>query len=106
MEALRRARRRPPEWSGACAARPLLALLSCAHRGCRFREARRGGGDGRHQLVRLGARDDERRLSEPSYNKDKALLSLERRLRNVPPLERIALLNEMIAAVEELSGER
>jgi hypothetical protein len=35
------------------------------------------------------------------------LLSLERRLRDVPPLERIALLNEMIAAaVEELaSGE-
>ena len=45
--------------------------------------------------------------SEPSYNKDKVLLSLERRLREVPPLERIALLNELIAAaVEELSGER
>ncbi len=43
----------------------------------------------------------------PSYNKDKVLLSLERRLRDVPPLERIALLNEMIAAaVEELAGER
>jgi transcriptional regulator with XRE-family HTH domain len=43
----------------------------------------------------------------PSYNRDKVLLSLERRLRDVPPLERIALLNEMIAAaVEELaSGE-
>ncbi len=39
----------------------------------------------------------------PSYNRDKVLLSLERRLRDVPPLERIALLNEMIAAaVEEL----
>lgn len=41
----------------------------------------------------------------PSYNKDKVLLSLERRLRDVPPLERIALLNELIAAaVEELSS--
>ena len=40
-----------------------------------------------------------------TYNKDKVLLSLERRLRDVPPLERIALLNELIAAaVEELSG--
>ena len=45
------------------------------------------------------------RLSEeqPSYNRDKVLLSLERRLREVPPLERIALLNELIAAaVEEI----
>ena len=43
--------------------------------------------------------------SEPSYNKDKVLLSLERRLRDVPPLERIALLNELIAAaVEELAS--
>ena len=44
-------------------------------------------------------------LSEsPSYNKDKVLLSLERRLRDVPPLERIALLNQLIAAaVDELS---
>ena len=41
----------------------------------------------------------------PTYNKDKVLLSLERRLRDVPPLERIALLNEMIAAaVEELAN--
>ena len=40
-----------------------------------------------------------------TYNKDKVLLSLERRLRDVPPLERIALLNELIAAaVDELSG--
>ena len=40
----------------------------------------------------------------PSYNRDKVLLSLERRLRDVPPLERIALLNEMIAAaVQELA---
>ncbi|MEX2290465.1 MAG: helix-turn-helix transcriptional regulator [Mycobacteriales bacterium] len=39
-----------------------------------------------------------------SYNRDKVLLSLERRLRDVPPLERIALLNELIAAaVEELA---
>lgn len=38
-----------------------------------------------------------------SYNRDKVLLSLERRLRDMPPLERIALLNELIAAaVEEL----
>ena len=43
----------------------------------------------------------------PSYNKGKVLLSLERRLRDVPPLERIALLNELIAAaVEELSAGR
>lgn len=43
----------------------------------------------------------------PTYNKDKVLLSLERRLRDVPPLERIALLNQMIAAtVEELAQER
>ena len=43
----------------------------------------------------------------PSYNKDKVLLSLERRLRDVPPLERIALLNEMIAAaVDELGAAR
>src|SRR5688500_18986985 len=47
------------------------------------------------------------RSDSPSYNKDKVLLSLERRLRDVPPLERIALLNELIAAaVEELAGER
>ena len=41
----------------------------------------------------------------PSYNRDKVLLSLERRLRDVPPLERIALLNELIAAAvdEELA---
>lgn len=39
-----------------------------------------------------------------TYNKDKVLLSLERRLRDVPPLERIALLNQLIAAaVDELS---
>lgn len=37
----------------------------------------------------------------PSYNRDKVLLSLERRLRDVPPLERIALLNELIAAAAE-----
>ena len=46
-------------------------------------------------------------LSSPeptSYNRDKVLLSLERRLRDVPPLERIALLNELIAAaVDEIS---
>jgi hypothetical protein len=42
----------------------------------------------------------------PSFNRDKVLLSLERRLRDVPPLERIALLNELIAqAVGELAGE-
>lgn len=39
------------------------------------------------------------------YNRDKVMLSLERRLRDVPPLERIALLNELIAAtVDELSS--
>lgn len=32
------------------------------------------------------------------YNRDKVLLSLERRLRDVPPLDRIALLSELIAA--------
>ncbi|HEU0103304.1 MAG TPA: helix-turn-helix domain-containing protein [Mycobacteriales bacterium] len=38
-------------------------------------------------------------------NRDKVLLSLERRLRDVPPLERISLLNELIAqTVEELRG--
>ena len=43
----------------------------------------------------------------PGYNRDKVLLSLERRLREVPPLERISLLNELIAlTVEELSQER
>jgi transcriptional regulator with XRE-family HTH domain len=43
---------------------------------------------------------------EVRYNRDKVLLSLERRLRDVPPLERIALLNELIAAaVDELAGE-
>lgn len=41
---------------------------------------------------------------EYGYNRDKVLLSLERRLREVPPLERIALLNELIAqSVAELS---
>ena len=40
----------------------------------------------------------------PTYNRDEVLLSMERRLRDVPPLERIALLNELIAAaVDELS---
>ena len=44
---------------------------------------------------------------DQSFNRDKVLLSLERRLRDVPPLERIALLNELIAvAVEELAGDR
>ena len=40
------------------------------------------------------------------FNRDKVMLSLERRLREVPPLERIALLNELIAvAVEELASD-
>ena len=44
---------------------------------------------------------------DQSFNRDKVLLSLERRLRDVPPLERIALLNELIAvAVEELAGDQ
>lgn len=39
----------------------------------------------------------------PSYNRGKVLLSLERRLRDVPPLERIGVLNELISqTVEEL----
>ncbi len=38
-------------------------------------------------------------------NRDKVLLSLERRLREVPPLERISLLNEIISnTVEELTN--
>ena len=42
--------------------------------------------------------------SDAPYNRDKVLLSLERRLREVPPLERIALLNQLIAAaVDELA---
>lgn len=41
-----------------------------------------------------------------SYNRDKVMLSLERRLREVPPLERIALLNELIAAAVEELAER
>jgi transcriptional regulator with XRE-family HTH domain len=46
------------------------------------------------------------RSDPPSYNRDKVLLSLERRLRDVPPLERIALLNQLIAqAVGELAQE-
>ena len=45
--------------------------------------------------------------ADQSFNRDKVLLSLERRLRDVPPLERIALLNELIAvAVEELASDR
>lgn len=40
-------------------------------------------------------------------SRERVLLSLERRLRDVPPLERIALLNELIAqAVAELSDGR
>ena len=48
-----------------------------------------------------------RPTSQPGgVNRDKVLLSLERRLRDVPPLERIALLNELIAvAVEELAAD-
>lgn len=46
-----------------------------------------------------------RPAADQSVNRDKVLLSLERRLRDVPPLERIALLNELIAvAVEELAA--
>lgn len=42
-----------------------------------------------------------------SYNRDKVLLSVERRLRDVPPLDRIALLNQLIAAaVDELGEQR
>ena len=42
-----------------------------------------------------------------SRRRDKVLMSLERRLRDVPALERIALLNELIAqAVQELQEDR
>ena len=42
----------------------------------------------------------------PGFNREKVLLSLERRLREVPPLERIGLLNELIAAaLDELATE-
>ena len=52
------------------------------------------------------ARDARAVSDEPRYNRDKVLLSLERRLRDVPPLERIRLLNELIAAAaEELADE-
>jgi hypothetical protein len=45
-----------------------------------------------------------RSTGSPSSGSDKVLLSLERRLRDVPPLERIALLNQLIAqAVNELA---
>jgi len=45
--------------------------------------------------------------SNRPLNRDKVLLSLERRLRDIPPLERISLLNEMIThTVEELSSPR
>ena len=49
-------------------------------------------------------------LSAPSASsgrsRERTLLSLERRLRDVPPLERIALLNELIAAAVEELAER
>ena len=46
------------------------------------------------------------RPDDAGYNRDKVLLSVERRLRDVPPLDRIALLNELIAvAVAELSRD-
>lgn len=44
----------------------------------------------------------------PGRSREKVLLSLERRLRDVPPLDRIALLNELIAQavvqLEEIEG--
>lgn len=44
--------------------------------------------------------------SSPPRSREKTLLSLERRLRDVPPLERIAILNALIAqAVEELARD-
>lgn len=44
--------------------------------------------------------------SDDGRRRDKVLMSLERRLRDVPPLERIALLNELIAqAVLELQED-
>lgn len=44
--------------------------------------------------------------SESGYNRDKVLLSLERRLRDVPPLDRIALLSELIAAAAHEAREQ
>ncbi len=44
--------------------------------------------------------------ASPGRGREKTLLSLERRLRDVPPLDRIAILNELIGqAVAELGGE-
>jgi len=54
-----------------------------------------------------GTRSDQQ--SEPSgpRSREKVMLSLERRLRDVPPLERIAILNELIAhALAEVEAER
>jgi len=45
----------------------------------------------------------EVRASDGPAKREKVLLSVERRLREMPPVERISLLNELIAqAVEEL----
>lgn len=45
-------------------------------------------------------------LSSSSYQRDRALLSVERRLRDVPPLERISLLTELVEqAVRELRAQ-
>lgn len=42
---------------------------------------------------------------ESKSSRDRTMLSVERRLRDVPPLERIALLNELIAAAVQELGE-
>ncbi len=53
---------------------------------------------------RLSRRPSRSYDESPPRAREKMLLSLERRLRDVPPLERIALLNELIAqAVQELA---
>lgn len=52
-------------------------------------------------------RFSSRQAARAACTKDKALRSLERRLRDVPQLECIALLNDLIAAaVEALAEER
>lgn len=63
-----------------------------------------GGSSSYQSAPMTGRAMSSRPPSEATYNREKVLLSLERRLREVPPLERIALLNQLIAAaVDELA---
>jgi len=56
--------------------------------------------------ARMSSRAPRSLESSPSRTRDKTLLSLERRLRDVPPLDRIAILNELIGqALAELGGD-